>query len=138
MSLIRRSGSSFSESDEPKPDLSPMIDCVFILLIFFIVTTVFQRSPGVEVTRAQASQGVRLEKNSILIAVTAENKVFHGGQEVGVGGVQNVVRPMLLEDEELPVIIQADTNAFRGVVSDVEKQCLLAGVKRTKLTAATQ
>jgi biopolymer transport protein ExbD len=72
---------------------------------------------------------VRLEKNSILIAVTAENKVFHGGQEVGVGGVQNVVRPMLLEDEELPVIIQADTNAFRGV---------LAGVKRTKLTAATQ
>jgi hypothetical protein len=45
---------------------------------------------------------------------------------------------MLLEDEELPVIIQADTNAFRGVVSDVEKQCLLAGVKRTKLTAATQ
>lgn len=138
MSLIRRSGSSFSQDDDPKPDLSPMIDCVFILLIFFIVTTVFQKPPGVEVDRPIASKGAKLEKNSILLAVTAENKVFYGGQEVGVGGVQNVVRPMLLEDEEMPVIIQADTNAFRGVVSDVEKQCLEAGVKRNKLTEATR
>ena len=138
MSLKRRNSGSFSVDDDAKPDLSPMIDCVFILLIFFIVMTVFQKPPGVEVNRPEARLGSVLEKNSILLAVTAESKVFYGGQEVGVGGVQNVVRPMLLEDEELPVIIQADTNAFRGVVSDVEKQCLLAGVKRTKLTAATQ
>lgn len=138
MSLVRRSGRSFSGDDEPKPDLSPMIDCVFILLIFFIVTTVFQKPPGAEVERSRASMGTRLEKNSILIAVTAENKVFYGGQEIGVGGVQNIVRPILLEDEEMPVIIQADTNAFRGVVSDVEKQCLEAGVLKDKLTAATQ
>ena len=138
MSLIRRSGGSFTQDDEPKPDLSPMIDCVFILLIFFIVTTVFQKPPGAEVDRPIASRGVKLEKNSILLAVTAENKVFYGGQEIGVGGVQNVVRPMLLEDEEMPVIIQADTNAFRGIVSDVEKQCLEAGVMRNKVTEATR
>lgn len=138
MSLIRRSGSSFSQEEDPKPDLSPMIDCVFILLIFFIVTTVFQKPPGAEVERPEASQGERLEKNSILLAVTAENKVFYGGEEVGVGGIQNVVRPQLLEDEELPVIIQADANAFRGIVSDVEQQCLEAGVMRNKVTLATR
>lgn len=138
MSLIRRSGNSFEADQDVKPDLSPMIDCVFILLIFFIVTTVFQKPPGVEVDRPEASQGFGLEKNSILLAVTAENKVFYGGEEVGISGVQNVVRPQLLEDEEMPVIIQADTNAFRGVVSDVEKQCLEAGVKRDKVTLATR
>ncbi|MFT6177935.1 MAG: biopolymer transport protein ExbD [Paracoccaceae bacterium] len=138
MSLARRSGSSFSQDEDPKPDLSPMIDCVFILLIFFIVTTVFQKPPGVEVDRPEASNALGLQKNSILLAVTAENKVFYGGEEIGVGGIQNVVRPQLLEDEEMPVIIQADTNAFRGIVSDVEKQCLEAGVMRNKVTLATQ
>jgi biopolymer transport protein ExbD len=138
MSLMRRNSGSFSSDDEVKPDLSPMIDCVFILLIFFIVTTVFQKPPGVEVDRPEASLGMGLEKNSILLAVTAESKVFYGGEEVGVGGIQNVVRPQLLENEEMPVIIQADANAFRGVVSDVEKQCLEAGVKRDKVTLATR
>ena len=138
MSLVRRSGGISSQDEEPKPDLSPMIDCVFILLIFFIVTTVFQKSPGKEVDRPTAAQAARLEKNSILIAVTAENKVFYGGKEIGVGGVQNVVRPLLLEDDNLPVIIQADTNAFRGVVSDVEKQCVDAGVKKGRIFGATK
>jgi biopolymer transport protein ExbD len=127
-----------SQDEEPKPDLSPMIDCVFILLIFFIVTTVFQKPPGKEVTRPSAAEAARLEKNSILIAVTAESKVFYGGREVGVSGIQNVVRPMLLEDENLPVIIQGDTNAFRGVVSDVEKQCLQAGVKKGRVFISTK
>jgi len=138
MSLKRRTTGSFSAEDEAKPDLSPMIDCVFILLIFFIVTTVFQKPPGVEVDRPEASLGLTLEKNSILLAVTAESKVFYGGEEVGVAGIQNVVRPQLLENEKMPVIIQADTNALRGVVSDVEIQCLEAGVMRDKVTIATR
>ncbi|MBR9760269.1 biopolymer transporter ExbD [bacterium] len=138
MSLKRRNSGSFSVDDDAKPDLSPMIDCVFILLIFFIVTTVFQKPPGVEVNRPEARLGSVLEKNSILLAVTAESKVFYGGQEVGVGGIQNVVRPQLLEDDEMPVIIQADANALRGVVSDVEKQCLEAGVQQNKVTLATR
>jgi biopolymer transport protein ExbD len=76
MSLISRSSGSFFQDEEVKPDLSPMIDCVFILLIFFIVTTVFQKAPGVEVNRPEATRGSTLEKNSILLAVTAESKVF--------------------------------------------------------------
>ncbi len=119
-----------AQEDDPKPDLSPLSDCVFILLIFFIVTTVFQKAPGVEVVRPLATEDARLEKNSILIAVTAENKVFYDGEDIGVSGVQNVVRPLLLEQDDMPVIIQADENAKEGVVHDVQKQCLDAGVKR--------
>ena len=136
MSFRRRQ--SFGAEDEAKPDLSPMIDCVFILLIFFIVTTVFQKPPGVEVLRPEAALGSTLEKNSVLLAVTAENKVFYGGEQVGVQGVQNVVRPQLLEDQNMPVIIQGDANASRGVVADVEQECLQAGVKRNRLTIATR
>jgi len=129
---------SFGSDDDAKPDLSPMIDCVFILLIFFIVTTVFQKPPGVEVSRPEARMGTVLEKNSVLLAVTAEDKVFYGGEQVGVNGVQNVVRPQLLENEDMPVIIQGDASAHRGVVADVEKECLQAGVKRNRLTIATR
>ena len=135
MSLRRRQ--SFG-TEEVKPDLSPMIDCVFILLIFFIVTTVFHKPPGVEVIRPEARLGASLEKNSILLAVTAEDKVFYGGEQVGVQGVQNVVRPQLLEDANMPVIIQGDAQAHRGIVADVEKECLQAGVKRSRLTIATR
>lgn len=137
MSLKRRAGSGGQE-EEVKPDLSPMIDCVFILLIFFIVTTVFQKPPGVEVDRPEARLGQRLEKNSVLLAVTAESKIFYGGEEIGVGGIQNIVRPQLLENDQMPVIIQADANALRGVVSDAEKQCLEAGVMKNKVTIATR
>ncbi|MGC6425435.1 MAG: ExbD/TolR family protein [Akkermansiaceae bacterium] len=134
---LRRNTRSLSPDEEVKPDLSPMIDCVFILLIFFIVTTVFQKAPGVEVERPQAAFAAELEKNSVLIAITADNKVFYAGEEIGIGGIQNVIRPQLLSDENLSVILQADTNAFRGVVSQVEQQILDAGVKKHLLNDAT-
>ena len=61
------------DRDDVEINLSPMIDMVFILLIFFIVTTVFVEETGVEVNKPEASAAIQLEKNSILIAVTANN-----------------------------------------------------------------
>ena len=72
-------------------DMSPLIDCVFILLIFFIVTTVFVEEPGVDVERPRAVVGEQLEKSSILIAVTPEGGVVYGGRDVGVAGVRPLV-----------------------------------------------
>ena len=62
--------SSDDDSAEQGIDISPLIDCVFILLIFFIVTTVFVEETGVEVDKPQAASSVQLEKTSILIALT--------------------------------------------------------------------
>ena len=127
------------EEEEPKPDLSPMIDCVFILLIFFIITTVFVEETGVQINRPEASSGVaNLEKNSILIAVTADNKVVYGKREIGVKGVQAVVKPLVAENEEITTIIQGDENARHGIVTQVQDECLAAGVKKEKLTIATE
>ena len=64
-------------------NISPLIDMVFILLIFFIVTTVFVEETGVDVEKPEAASAVQLEKNSILIAVTSKGQVVYGGKEIG-------------------------------------------------------
>jgi len=135
---MRRGRFGASDEDEAKPDLSPMIDCIFILLIFFIVTTVFVEETGVQVNRPEASQASQLEKNSILLAVTADNKVFYGGRNIGVKGVQAVVKPLVSENDEITCIIQGDEAARHGIVTQVQDQALAAGVRKEKLTVATK
>jgi biopolymer transport protein ExbD len=116
-------------------DLSPMIDAIFILLIFFIVTTVFVEEPGVEILRPDAVIAQDLEKNSILIAITGDNKVIYGGKDLGVAGVGARVKQMLLQ-EDLPVIIQADALSDHGVFSDVWSEMKSAGA--TKISISTR
>jgi len=122
---------------EPDPkteiNLSPMIDCIFILLIFFIVTTVFVEEPGVEIVKPEATLDAELERNSVIIAITAENKVVYGGKELGVAGVGARVRQILNRDA-LPVIIQADAGADHGVFSDVWSELKNAGAKKISLS----
>jgi biopolymer transport protein ExbD len=126
--------SLLSEEDESTSiDLAPMIDCVFILLIFFIVTTVFVEEPGVEIDKPDATVDARLEKNSIIIAVTADNKVIYGGKELGVAGVGARVRQLLSKDE-LPVIIQADAKAEHGVFSAVWSEVKNSGAKQISVS----
>ena len=114
-------------------NLSPMIDCIFILLIFFIVTTVFVEEPGVEIYKPNATIDGPLEKTSIIIAVTADNKIVYGGKEIGVAGVGARVRQLLNRDE-LPVIIQADSRADHGVFSDVWSEVKSAGAKKISVS----
>lgn len=116
-------------------DLSPMIDCVFILLIFFIVTTTFVEETGVEVDKPQAASAVRLEKTSILIALTAKGEVVYAGRDIGIAGVQPMVRRML-QKEDVPVIVQADTAAQTGLLVRIIDEAKLAGA--TKVSVASQ
>ena len=69
---------SSSEDMDAGIDMSPLIDCVFILLIFFIVTTVFVEETGIEVDKPQAATASQLEKNSILIALSEKGEVIYG------------------------------------------------------------
>ena len=118
-----------TDRDDVEINLSPMIDMVFILLIFFIVTTVFVEETGVEVNKPEASASVQLEKNSILLAVTKENKVIYGGRDIGINGVGAIVKRLLL-NEDLPVIIQADEGANHGTFARVYGEAKLAGAKK--------
>ena len=126
---------SLTDSEEiSEINVSPLIDMVFILLIFFIVTTTFVENTGVEVDKPQAASASSLDKNSILLAVTAKGEVVYGGREVGVGGVRPLV-PRLLEKESVPVIIQVDEAANGGLVVRVIDESKLGGAPNVSLAA---
>ncbi len=123
----------FSESTRADEiNVSPLIDIVFILLIFFIVTTVFVEETGVEVQRPQAASAAQLEKHSILIAITADGRVVYGGAEIGVRGVRGTVK-RLLQQREQPVIVQADKDAPVDLYVRVHDEAALAGAKQINL-----
>jgi biopolymer transport protein ExbD len=127
------------DSEEPiNIDLSSMIDCVFILLIFFIVSTVFVEETGVTVNKPDVSGASALEKNSILLAVTADDKVFFAGDSIGVQGIIGKIKPMLIETPDMPVIIQGDKDASHGTVQQVHGQAMLAGAMKDKISISTK
>lgn len=121
--------------DETAIDMSPLIDCVFILLIFFIVTTTFVEETGVEVDKPQAASASQLEKSSILIALTEAGEVVYGGRDIGISGVLPLVKQMV-QSEDLPVIIQADKASPSGMLVRIIDEAKLAGA--TKVSVATR
>jgi len=107
-------------------NISPLIDIVFILLIFFIVTTVFFEETGVEINKPQAISQQDLESNSIMIAVTADGLVFYGGRNIGVVGVRNLIRRMSMKEAQ-PVILQADEMVPTKLLIEVLDEAKLGG-----------
>jgi biopolymer transport protein ExbD len=118
-------------------NMSPLIDCVFLLLIFFIVTTVFVEETGVEIQKPQAASAEDLARQSILIALTAEGEVMYGGRNIGVAGVRGVVARQLRE-QEAPVIILADANARTAVLVDILDEAKLAGAQQVSIAAGRE
>lgn len=121
-------------SERVEINISPLIDMVFLLLIFFVVTTTFIEETGVEVKKPTAASVKVLEKESILLTVTQEGKIFYGGREIGLNGVRGLIS-RLLKEEQRPVIIIADENSKTGIVVDVIDECKLAGAKNVSIAA---
>lgn len=130
-----RNRPSLADSDDlTEINISPLIDLVFILLIFFIVTTVFVEEVGVDVERPQPAAANELDNEIIQIRVTARNQVIYDGREIGVGGVRAQVNRLNLK-QRLPVIINADEKASAGVVVRVIDECKLGNAKSVSLAA---
>ena len=118
----------------PEINLAPLIDMVFILLIFFLVTTSFVKETGIEVSRPSAAAAESLSRDSVLIGVSADGSVYMDNQEVGILSVRGRVREYLRR-RDIPVIIVADANTRSQVLMDVIDECKLAGATRVNLAA---
>lgn len=118
---------SSDDDVETAIDMSPLIDCVFILLIFFIVTTVFVEETGVSVEKPQAAASQNLESNSILIAITDTGDVIYAKRNIGVRGVGPLVKRMLQAEPDTPVIVQADKSTKTGALVAVVGEAKAAG-----------
>ena len=113
-------------------DMSPMIDCVFILLIFFIVTTVFVEETGVEVDKPQAAAASQLEKSSVLFALTDKGEVWFDNKNVGISNVRSIVARKMLK-EKVPVIVQVDQAASAGMLTRVIDEAKLGNAEKVSI-----
>jgi biopolymer transport protein ExbD len=116
-------------------NMAPLIDMVFLLLIFFAVTTSFVKEAGVDVQRASAATAEVKDKGTILIGITANGDVFWEGKKVDVRSIRSLVERALAEDPENGVVVVADKASQTGDVVKVMDQCRLAGAKSVSLAA---
>lgn len=130
-----RLGRRQSQQEEAQIDLTSMLDIVFIMLIFFIVTSSFVRESGVEVNRPTASNVVSQKDAGIFVAITSANDIFIDKRQVDVERVQATLEHLLLEQPEASLVIQADEHAYNGTVVQVMDAAKGAGVNSIALAA---
>lgn len=117
-------------------NMAPLIDMVFILLIFFMVTMSFVKETGIDVQRPTASTAVLKEKGNILIGVNANGHVFLERKQIDVRSVRAHIERCLAENPEGAVVIVADKASHTGVVIQVIDQCRLAGARNVSMAAS--
>jgi len=122
-----------SADDEAQIDLTPMLDVVFIMLIFFIVTASFIKEAGVEVNRPEASTSNPKDNVNILIAITGDDQVWMDGRRVDVRAVRANVERMHAENPKGAVVIQADNTSTTQTVVKVLDAYREAGVMDVSL-----
>ncbi|BCS87637.1 ExbD/TolR family protein [Pseudodesulfovibrio sediminis] len=119
-------------------NMTPLIDMVFILLIFFIVTTSFVRESGVDVQRPSAQSAETREKANVILGLTHEGRIFVEGRPLDIRSVRAYMERFLAETPDGSVIIVADKQSMTGAAVQVLDQCRLAGVKDISLAARKQ
>lgn len=118
--------------------MTPLIDMVFILLIFFIVTTSFVRESGVDVERPSAQTAETKEKANVILGLTAEGQIFVEGRPLDIRSVRAYMERFLAETPEGSVVIVADKESMTGATVQVLDQCRLAGVRNISIAARKQ
>lgn len=119
-------------------DMGPLMDIVFILLIFFVVTSSFTRETGVDVTKPQAQSASLLEKENLLIAITREGTIHINERQVDLASLQDILKQSLAKTPDREAVIIADKGSETGVLVQVIDACNLSGVKKVSIAAQAE
>ena len=117
-------------------NLTPLIDMVFILLIFFAVNSTFVRQPGVDVEQPVAQSTTVQPASTVLIAVTATGEIWIDKRKVDIRRLRGAVERMLVETPDAAVVVLSDQESRTGLVVEVIDQARLAGAGKVALAAA--
>ncbi len=117
-------------------NIAPLIDMVFILLIFFLVNTSFVKETGIDVSRPTASTATVKNKATILIAIDQNNRIFMDHREIDVRAVRANVERALAENPEGAVVVVADKTSSTGIAIQIMDGCRMAGAKNVSLAAS--
>jgi biopolymer transport protein ExbD len=121
--------------DEEEVNLTPMLDVVFILLIFFIVTASFVKESGIDINRPAASTAIRKERGNILVAITPSGQIWIDRRQVDVRAVRANIERLHAENPLGAVVIQADRESKNGLLVEVMDAAKLAGVENISIAA---
>ena len=124
------------KEEESGIDLTPMLDVVFIMLIFFIVTTSFVKESGIDVSRPSAKTAKKKQRASILVAISQSGEIWIQRRKVDIRSVRANIERLHAESPEGTVVIQADKRAETGLLVDVMDQVRLAGVESIAVSAS--
>ena len=116
-------------------DVVPMVDCMLVLVIFLIVSSVFVATPGVEVERPDVSGGETVDHNVLLVSITADDRIFFDGQEIRLDQVAPLVKQASFSSDQA-LIIQADKRTSHGMFSQVYAEGKRAGISNVQFATA--
>jgi len=125
------------KSDDQNAEISmgPLIDMVFILLIFFVITTNFTRQTGIDVTKPKAQTAISKGQKILLVGISREGTIHAWGRQMSPDRLQSMVREQVQKRPDLSVVIVADRQAEIGKAVEVMDKCTLAGAKKVSLSA---
>ncbi len=133
---MRHINKMLQEQDEKEEiDMTPMLDVVFILLIFFIVTASFVKEAGIDVNRPEAATAVKKERANILVAISDKGDIWINKRKVDIRTVQANIERLKAENPQGTVVIQADKKATTDILIKVMDSARAAGVFDVSIAA---
>ncbi|MAI79186.1 MAG: biopolymer transporter ExbD [Deltaproteobacteria bacterium] len=124
-----------TQEEEAEINITPMLDVVFIMLIFFIVTASFVKESGIDVNRPDAATATVKERGNILVAITDNNQIWIDRRQVDVRSVRANIERLHAENPQGAVVIQADENSKNGLLVQVMDAARQAGVFNVSIAA---
>lgn len=130
-----RKQSTLTAPDQTSIDLTPMLDVVFIMLIFFIVTATFVKEAGVNINKPEADTAEAQKRTSILIGINKDNKVWLDRKEVDIRALKPILERLYLENPKGSIVIQADRDSNVEVLTKVMNAARDVGAENVAISA---
>jgi biopolymer transport protein ExbD len=124
-----------AHTEDAEINITPMLDIVFIMLIFFIVTTSFTKETGAAITKPEAEQAIALRNGTILIGIKSNDDIWMSKRLIELREVRSMVESARAENPKGSVVIVADKDSRIGTVTQVMDQVKLAGIEGIAISA---
>ena len=132
---MKRIVKSGRRSEETELNMAPLIDMIFILLIFFLVQASFVKQSGVFVTKSIAETAEKKDKTNLILGITRDNTIYIEGREVDIRDVRSQMERFLVENPDGYVVISPDKDSRTEITLKVQDQCRAAGIRNLSISA---
>ena len=133
--MRRLSFGNSGQTEVVKIEMAPLIDMIFILLIFFLVTTSFVKESGIEVRRPVAETTVSKKTTNLILAVTQDGLVYSEKRPIDIRSIRSYMERFIAENPQGSVVIAADKESMTGIVIQVLDACRVVGIKNVSVAA---